>query len=62
MEAFLKQGVWQASWSILGDTLVFILTLGYLRLDLALIGPLGECEELGVRRALEGPGVPSGRR
>ena len=48
-----------------GDTLRFILTLGYLTLNLALFGSwraLAECEETGVRRALEGPGVPVGRR
>ena len=65
MGRVLKQGVWQASSLKTGDTPSFRLTLGYLELNLAVIGSrraISECGETGVRRAQAGPGVPVGRR
>ena len=61
MAAVLKQGVWQASSTYLDDTLGFILTLGYIPLNLALFGPRRRklrVREPGVLKGLQGPGVP----
>ena len=65
MSVFLKQGLWQASLTYLGDTPDFGLTLRYITLNLALFslrpGPARE-EPRGVRRAQQGPGVALGGR
>ena len=57
----MEQGVCQASLSFLGDTPDLVLTLRYLVLNLALIGPRGcilRVREPGVRKGLQDPGVP----
>ena len=63
LTGFLKQGLWQASSNIYGDTPDYGLTLRYLSLNLAFIGPRGRYLRVREPRCAEGPdgpGVPGG--